>query len=203
MMTHYNTPCAFNTVVSWYAVYCKPHKELLVANALKAYLGLKVYLPEICTVQHGQITQTLCFPRYLFMQANLHETPINHIQTTPGVVTLVGFDGGPQVVPEVAIDAIHQQVEQINHHIRHPTEPFCPGDAVRLREGPLQGLEGLFVEAGSSHRRVKILVHMLGQLSRAEVDIDTLEHAKTQPNRHPPRRTRGRGRRIRACDDTR
>jgi hypothetical protein len=42
-----------------------------------------------------------------------------------------------------------------------------------------------------------VLIHMLGQLNRAEVDIDALEHADTQPVKHRTRRTRGRGRQIR------
>lgn len=202
MMTRLGVSYTSHTMAAWYTVYCKPHKETRAARALEASLGLSVYLPEICVMQQKQLSHVLCFPRYLFVQANLQATPIQHIHAIPGVMRLVGFDAGPQVVPEAVIEAIQQQVEELNHRM-HPQkkQPFRQGDAVRLREGPLRGLEGMLVEADSSRQRVKVLIHMLGQLSRAEVDIDALEHVETPSTDHPSRRTRGRGRRIRNQND--
>lgn len=203
MMTQRSIPHPHNEAAAWYTVYCKPNKEALAARALQTTLGLCVYLPELCLMQQGKLSPVLCFPRYLFVQVNLQATAIHHIYAIPGIVRLVGFDAGPQAVPAAAIEAIQQQVEQFNRRTHHPEQPFQPGDIVRLREGPLRGLEGLLVEADSSRKRVKVLIHMLGQLSRAEVNSDMLEHAEAPPTDHLPRRTRGRGRRIRTRHDIR
>jgi len=64
-----------------------------------------------------------------------------------------------------------------------------------VREGPLAGMEGIFEGPAGPAERVRILLRFLGECNRAVVPLDILEGAAPRP--HPPRRTRGKGRKIR------
>lgn len=189
------TVCRHNGVSSWYTIYCKPQREALTAGLLADWLSLTVYLPELCQVFHGRVYRKPCFPRYLFVQVDLQETPFHALMSIPGVIRLVGFDAGPQVVPGAVVETIRHQVEHLNRRVTHPeAPPFRPGEAVRLRNGPLQSLEEIFDESVAPGKRVKALIALLGQLSRTEGDGAALELARPPQQTRPPRRTRGRGR---------
>jgi transcriptional antiterminator RfaH len=180
----------------WYVVHCQPLKERQAAAALEHNLGLATYLPEIRRRFRGQLQQAPLFPRYLFVRANLHTTAPSQINATPGVLRLVAFDETPQPVPAAVIGALYQRVCELNVQGGLLEHQFRPGDPVQLADGPLQGLEALFVGPTKPSERVRILVHFLGSLREVDVDVDVL--AKPAPGLifRRERRTRGKGRRI-------
>jgi hypothetical protein len=73
---------------------------------------------------------------------------------------------------------------------------FRPGDTLRLKRGPFQGLEAVFVGPAAPRERVRVLIEFLGGLRTMEVEAAQLERGATAASR-PPRRTRGKGRAIR------
>jgi transcription elongation factor/antiterminator RfaH len=184
---------------AWYATHCKPFKERYAANALAEQLGLTVYLPEIKRRFRGQIRYAPIFPCYLFVRVDLQAVTLNRINNTFGVVRLVTIDDIPQPVPTSVIDMLRQRVDHFNTHGGLLNHSFRPGDTVRLKEGPLQGLEAVFVGPMKPSERVHILIDFLGRHREAEVDVDTLERAAAAvPKRE--RRTRGKGRHIKLRD---
>jgi transcriptional antiterminator RfaH len=182
---------------SWYAVYCKPLREWQAAVALEHYLGLAVYLPEVRRRFRGQIQRAPFFPRYLFVGANLQAGTLSCINAIPGVLWLVSFGGTPQAVPAEVIEAIREQVDSLNAWGGVPEHSFHSGDAVRLKDGPLQGLEAIFVGPMKPSERMRVLIHFLGRFSEAEVDVDKLEYVSSGSMPKRERRTRGKGRKIR------
>ena len=183
---------------NWYAVHCKPFGERRAAVILEDHLGLPVYLPEIQERFHGQIRRAVFFPRYLFVWANLQLVTLNRIKSTPGVLRLVAFDDLPQPVPAEVIETIREQVDLINASGGLPEYHFRSGDAVRLAYGPLRGLEAIFVRSIKSSARAQVLIDFLGRLSATEVDMEDLERPGGAPLPKRERRTRGKGRRIKA-----
>jgi transcriptional antiterminator RfaH len=183
---------------AWYAAYCKPFKERYAATALADQLGLPIYLPEIKRRFRGQIRHAPFFPRYLFVWVDLQAVTLNRINNTFGVVRLVAIDDIPQPIPTSVIDMLRQRVDHFNMYGGLLNRGFRPGDTVRLKEGPLQGLEAVFVGPMKSSERVHILIDFLGRHREAEVDVDTLERAAAPPRRE--RRTRGNGRHIKLRD---
>jgi transcriptional antiterminator RfaH len=181
---------------SWYAVHCKPFKEQLAATRLAEHLGLIVYVPQIRTCFRGQIQFAPFFPRYLFVQANLQQVSMSHINATSGVSRLVMFDNIPQPIPAIVIEALRQRMAQFNAQGGHPNHGFHPGDNVRLKAGPLRGLEAVFVGPMKPSERVQILVEFLGQHRPAEVHVSSLERTTAEPAPMQERRTRGKGRQI-------
>lgn len=181
---------------SWYAVYCKPLKEWLAATALREYLALTVYVPQIKTHFRGRIRRAPFFPRYLFLQADLQVTSFSQINATSGVIGLVTLGDQPQSIPAAVIETLRQRMEQFNAEGGLPSHGFHPGDGVRLKAGPLQGLEAVFVGPMKPSERVRILVDFLGRRRAAEVHVNTLERSSSVLAPKRERRTRGKGRQI-------
>jgi len=187
---------ANRTVDSWYAVFCQPLKERQAAAALEHNLGLVTYLPEIRRRFRGQVQQAPLFPRYLFVRANLQNVALSAINSTIGVLRLVAFDGVPLPVPVTVIKALRHQVQTLATEGGLIGHRFHLGETLRLKDGPLQGLDALFMGPMTPSERVRVLIDFLGQLREAEVNADMLERAGPAPELKRGRRTRGKGRPI-------
>jgi transcriptional antiterminator RfaH len=176
----------------WYVVYTKAQKELFVYSMLTDRQHLTAYLPEVLQKYRGKMQLRPLFPRYLFVQVDLDQHAASTIGHTPGVVRLVAFEGRPLPLRAGVIEAIRQEVERLNAAGGLTEQPFSEGDLVRLRSGPLAGMEAVFVKHLAPHDRAVVLLRFLGQENQVEVDLAELE---LKPKRR--RGTRGRGRKIR------
>ncbi len=183
---------------AWYVIHTKPLKEGQAAMALQEQLGLTVYVPEVRRPFQGTTRSAPFFPRYLFAHADLSQVCLSAINHTPGVLRLVCFDDQPQPIPATVMRELHQRIEQLNAQGYVPQYAFQSGDPVRLRSGPLRGLEAVFVAPLGAGERVRILLDFLGRLNETNVDAVLLEPASAPApqQQHPPRRTRGKGRVI-------
>jgi len=180
---------------AWYAIHTKPRQEEVAAGQL-GRRGMEVFLPRVTERRRGEPPRVRpFFPGYLFVQADLEAVGISALQWVPGVCRLVAFGGVPARVPEAAIVLVRKQLARLEAMGGFPRARFQPGERVRLKEGPLAGLEAIFEGPVGPAERVRILIRFLGQANRAVVPLDMLEGA--MPQQHPPRRTRGRGRVIR------
>jgi transcriptional antiterminator RfaH len=180
----------------WYVVYCQPLKERQAARALTDVLELPVFLPEITRRFRGQVERTMFFPRYLFVRVNLQEVPLNRLNMMPGVQELLRFGGMLQPIPSNVVEAILQQLEHLNAEGGLPLHDFEPGESVRFKKGPLQGLDAIFVGSTRSCDRVRILIEFLGQLREVELGVEMLLGTHVGPTIRRSRRTRGKGRHI-------
>jgi transcriptional antiterminator RfaH len=190
------TPSIVYATCPWYVVYCQPSKEQQTAVALRDRLAVGVYLPEVKQRLHGKLSLRPLFPRYLFVQADLHCVAPSQINATQGVCALVTFSQQPQPISAPLIHAIRQRVDHINEQDGLPDHQFRPGDTVTITRGPLQGLDAVFEGPMKPHERVRVLIDFLGELRKAEVPIDTLQSATAQSGFKQPRRTRGKGRAV-------
>ncbi|MDW8319528.1 MAG: transcription termination/antitermination NusG family protein, partial [Anaerolineae bacterium] len=180
----------------WYVVQTKPRQERLAAAALELLWRTPTFLPEVIQPQRGRRTLAPLFPAYLFVQADLAQTPLSGLNATPGVVRVVEVGGRPQPVPAAVVEALRRRVEEVNEAGGLPTHPFRPGEVVRIARGPLAGLEAVFLGPMRPAQRVRVLLNFLGGLTEAEIEVEAL--AQPPPaERQRVRRTRGRGRRIR------
>ena len=188
----------FDPEIPWYVLYTKPQKELYVYSLLTDREKLTAYLPEVLQKFRGRLQKRPLFPRYLFVQLDLNQvspTVINHI---PGAVKLVSFDGHPLPLDTDVVEAIRQEVTRLNAAGGLPSQHFNEGDLVRLRSGPLAGMEAVFVKPLPPRDRAIVLLRFLGQENLVEVDLAELE---LKPKRRGG--TRGRGRKIHYGDRTR
>jgi transcriptional antiterminator RfaH len=196
MVSRFNQPDGNS---SWYIIHCQSKKELYAANALRSNLSISVYVPKYRLYVHGYSRLVPFFPGYIFAQADLQKVSLSQINTSPGVLRLVAFGGDPQPVPPYVIEEIVERLKQMEMLNQ---QPFRPGDSVRIKcNGPLQGLEMVFVEPMTPSGRVSVLLSLLGRLGK--VDVEALEKfpSSTTSERNVittyPRReryTRGKGR---------
>lgn len=193
----------------WYVLHTKPNAEYRVAHILEAR-GLEIFLPAVRSVHPRPGHETVpFFPSYLFARVDFTVTQLSTVQWTPGLRRIVAFDNIPAVVPDEAIEYIRAKVMEINGVGGLPSHGFKPGDEVRIRSGPLAGLRAIFEGPMGPAERVRVLIHFLGQVNRAEVPVHMLERVPESARQFREagtgkkkrrRRTRGRGRRIRYKD---
>jgi transcription antitermination factor NusG len=164
--------------VEWYALYTRHQHEKVVAEILSAK-GFDVFLPVYETVRRWKDRQKQLamplFPCYVFLRGGLDRRV--DVVTTPGLHSIVGAER-PAAIPEAEIEAIRIALET---RIRIEPHPFLRcGDWVRVRTGPLAGVEGILVRKKNAFRLV-LSVELLGKSVAVEVDASAVE-------RIPPRR---------------
>jgi len=157
----------------WYAVYtCANHEKRVAAQF--ADRAIEHYLPQYSTVSRWKdrtvLLQRPLFPGYLFVHLELRNKL--EVQRVPGVVGLVGFSGAPSVVPEEEVDRVR---ELLGQGVRVEPHPFLAvGRRVRVKRGPLSGLEGILVRRKSGLRFV-LSVELIQRSMAVEMDEADLE----------------------------
>ena len=178
----------------WYVVHTRPQQEMLAASVLQTNLPLRTYVPEVLQSRHGQRRLAPLFPGYIFVQPNAMGLPVTAINRSPGVLHVVTFDALPQSVTCAVVAALRATVERVNAGGGLSQHSFQPGDTVRVRSGPMAGLEGSFVGPLTPAARVQVLLDFLGgrrPLSIAPAELEVVAHQKLQA-----RCSRGTGRPI-------
>jgi transcriptional antiterminator RfaH len=181
----------FADIHPWYVVHCKSGKEKYTAEILRTHLELMVYFPEKKIWNKGITCSIPLFPGYLFIQADLQRTALSKINTSPGVLRLLVCEGTPQIVPFGIVEALAIEVDRLNEY---SGVPLRPGDAVYVMDGPLHGLEAVFMGPTTPSRRAQVLLNFLGRLTKAEVEQSTLIKSAERMHLEQRRSTRGKGR---------
>ena len=173
----------------WYALYTRHQHEKTVAEILRAK-GFEVFLPLYpATHQWKDRVKQLSlplFPCYVFIRASLdRRVPI---LMTPGVHAFVGVEGRSARIPDAEIDAVHRTIDNLLHVEPHPY--LRTGDWVRVKSGPLEGIEGILVRKTNRFRLV-LSVEMLQKSVAVEVDPSVVERSRPRSGEqhHPPART--------------
>lgn len=158
---------------AWYALYTRHQHEKTVADLL-ARKNFTVYLPlyESSRRWKDRVKQLSLplFPSYVFVQGGLDRQL--QMLTTPGVFSVVNCAGKAQPIPEPEISAVRRMVEG---PLRAEPHPFLKcGDRVRVKRGPLEGLEGILSRTKGLFRLV-VSVEMLAKSVAVEVDASLVE----------------------------
>jgi len=141
------------------------------------------------------------FPCYLFARLDLDAHGLVPVRWTPGLRRVVAFGDRPVSIPDDVIARLQERVEEVRAAGGLPSHDFRPGDRLRITRGPLRGLEVIFQGPMRPSERVRVLLEFLGQLREAEIPVHDLERVPDRKLHRPPRRTRGKGRRIRSVRD--
>ena len=164
---------------SWYAVCCKPRQEAVAEENLLRQ-GFHVYLPRIRIRQRrrGQWLDAVevLFPRYIFIRVDPLRRSMATVRSTRGVVGLVRFGGQPAVVPDAVMDALREREDAASglHEDKRPL--FSAGEAIKLVDGPLAGMEGVFTQKDGD-KRVIVLLELLGKANKVTVSRDWIARA--------------------------
>lgn len=158
----------------WYALYVHPNAERAVAAHLAGFQAFYPhYLEQVRDKhRHHRTVERKFFPGYVFARFDLdHKLPVvsEHL-----VVSIVGY--GPSQ-PVAITDSEIEAVRTLAGSSLASTSAPCPyldhGDKVRIRWGPLVGLEGYVVRGRKL--RVVVTVEALGQSRSVEVEREAVE----------------------------
>ena len=176
-MTSHSVPCpqpaADASHPCWYALYTCPRHEKQVA----AYLGRKQvdhFLPLYETVRSWKDRRAHVrlplFPGYVFVHVSVRDRL--QVLNVPGVVRLVASNGRPVPVAEDEIEALRHGLAD---GLRAEPHPFLRvGRRVRVKNGPLVGMEGLLVRRKQKFRLV-LSVDLIMRSVAIEVDVADVE----------------------------
>jgi transcriptional antiterminator RfaH len=164
---------------AWFAVYTKPRQEQVALENLERQ-GFHCLLPMAINPYQRRTEKKLriepLFPRYLFLNAIADQQSLGPVRSTRGVVTMVRFGMELVKVPDTVIRTINNRCDPATGLVRLDPVPVEPGDNVRVFDGPLAGLQGIFKERKGENRAL-LLMSMLGTESTVEVDAMMLQKA--------------------------
>ena len=163
----------------WFAVFCKPRQEGVAEENLLRQ-GFRVYLPRI-RIRHRRRAQWIysvevLFPRYLFVRFDPERRSAAPVRSTRGAVGLVRFGGEPALVPDAVMNALMQREDSASGLHQDDCPPFRAGDPIRVVDGLLAGMDGIFTQQ-DGERRVIVLLDLLGKANRVTVSRDWIARA--------------------------
>jgi len=164
---------------SWYALYTRHQHEKSAAEALLRK-GHEVFLP-LYSVMHrwrdrSKRLSLPLFPSYVFIRTRWDRRL--EILDTPGIISIVGCSGRPEIVSEEQIDAVRRIVAS---PVSVDPYPFLQyGERVIVTDGPLIGMEGILVRKKGISRFV-VSLEMLGRSAAVEIDLSSIERVGPIP----------------------
>ncbi len=158
----------------WYVVSTKPNHEKQAEQNIQ-HIGMECFLPllqeEKIVRRKLRIVIAPLFPGYLFVRFNLLEH-YRAVTYARGVRKIVEFGSSPAEVDHKMIDAIKSRMA----HSRVCVLPkeLRSGQLVQIKDGPLVGIDAVFIREMSGQQRAMVLLHRLALQARAVVHIDQL-----------------------------
>ena len=160
----------------WCAVQTHVRSEDKAAFHLRRQ-GYEVFLPKhLKRRNHARRIDWVSapqFPRYLFVAIDPDTTPLWAIRSTVGVSSLICFGDVPAAVPADIITEIKVRQDEKGLVKTHTGCAFKRGDRVRIIDGPLSDLEGLF-DSPNDAERVTILLTLMGREVKVRVPLETV-----------------------------
>ena len=159
---------------TWYVLHVKPRTEKKTFERLRQ-LNVFRYLPlftKSWRVQRRKVVTTVpMFPGYVFTRLNSDER--REVLKTQLVVRTIEVMQPRRMI---------HQLRQIAHAGRLPAElkpvtDFTVGEHVRVKSGPLMGMDGFVRRRGNSTTLV-LALEILGQAVETSVNPDDLEKAE-------------------------
>jgi transcription antitermination factor NusG len=157
----------------WFAAYTTPRHEKHVAELLKER-NIETFLPLYRVARQWKksapvVLELPLFPSYLFVRISRPSRGI--VLGLPGVLSIVGSSAEPWPLPAFEIEALRfgSRMGRVEPH------PYLKvGERVRVKSGPMSGLEGVLARKKNELRFVLTLEVIMRSVA-VEVDADDLE----------------------------
>ncbi len=119
------------------------------------------------------------FKGYIFVKCDVMNR-LNAVCYCPGVMCPVRFDGRVATVEQDVIDALRKREGRRGYaQTREREFGFDLGQSVRIMDGPLRGLEGIFFGYLRGDQRSKVLMEFLR--AKKTIEVDTISLAMVAP----------------------
>ena len=160
----------------WHAVHVRSRHEFQVFERLTKK-GIEAFLPRVERLRKWKDRKKLIafplFPGYLFVHITKRAEEKLSVLKISGVVRLLcSVPGEPDPIPDEQIISLKTLVE--NKEELDPYPYLDEGERVRIKRGPLTGVEGIFVEKLDKHILV-LSVDVLRQGGALTIDASDVE----------------------------
>lgn len=147
----------------WYVLQTKTKQERLAINNLDEQ-GFETYLPLYKRRRRDKWLISPLFPGYLFIKLDLRDMNWKSVNGTCGVKRIMCMDPEmPSPVPREIMEVLMQ-----TEFVEDLEKVFIPGDKLKISEGMFRGHIGTCET--SSHKRVTLLLNILGGERRVQID---------------------------------
>jgi transcription antitermination factor NusG len=157
----------------WYAAYTCANHEKRVSEQL-GVREVEHFLPLYSSVRRWKDRRVMLdlplFPGYVFVRMAMRDRL--QVQTVPGVARLVGFNKTPAALPDDEIDALRTSLGDAVRAEPHPY--LTAGRRVRMRTGPLAGMEGVLLRRKGGFRLV-ISIDLIQRSVAVDADMADVE----------------------------
>ncbi len=157
---------------SWYALYTCPRHEKRVAEQIEQR-RISCFLPLYRSVRRWKDRrkelELVLFPGYVFVHMAFQDKL--QVLKVPGAVRLVTFNGQPVALPEQEIECLRNRQSSSN---LEPHPYLRVGRRVRVRSGPMQGLEGI-IRRNKDKCRLVFSLDLIMRSVAVEVDEADVE----------------------------
>jgi len=157
----------------WYAAYTCSRHEKRVAQQMEER-QIECFLPQYKSVRRWKDRrkelELPLFPGYVFARIALRDRL--QVLTLPGVAHVVSFNGQPAPIANHEIEALRDGLSRNAPLQPHPYLKI--GRRVRLRSGPMAGLEGILVRRKDKFR-VVLSLDLIMRSVATEVDEADVE----------------------------
>jgi transcription antitermination factor NusG len=167
----------------WFAAHTSANHEKRVAEQL-VVRSVEHFLPLYQSVRRWSDRrvelQLPLFPGYVFVRLALCDRL--RVLQVPGVAKLVGSNGTPSALPREEIDALRTSLANGGRTQPHPY--LTVGRRVRVKAGPLAGMEGILVKRKNRARFVMTveLIQRAMAIEIDEADLDAVRRSNRAEN---------------------
>jgi transcriptional antiterminator RfaH len=154
----------------WFCVRTQPKHEHVAATALRRQLEITCFSPRLRfrrATRRGAIWFVeAMFPGYLFAEF-VYSRQHRQVEYSPGIQGFVRFGDQVAALDSNTIANLRQTADAEEIVIFNPE--IQVGQAVRIAEGPFQGLEALVTHLLPAKERIRVLLDFLGRSLETEV----------------------------------
>jgi transcription antitermination factor NusG len=109
------------------------------------------------------------FPGYLFLRHAIDKISYIEVRQARGLVRMLGGSWDRlSIIPDAEIDAIHTVLRASLPVLPHPY--LREGQRVRITQGPLHGVEGIFVQSKPTKGLLILSIDLLQRSVTVEID---------------------------------
>lgn len=160
----------------WYVIHVRSRHEFKVHERL-ATAGIESFLPTVERLSRWKDRKKLVkfplFPGYLFVYLESNHQSRLSVLKIKGVVRFLDSAGEPEPVPEDLIASLKRIIQNDT-----PLDPYpylVEGQRVRIKRGPLAGIEGILVKRVGHHMLV-LSVDILQQGAALQIETFDVEN---------------------------
>jgi transcriptional antiterminator RfaH len=154
----------------WFCVRTQPKHEHLAATALRRQLEITCFSPRLrfrrATRRGAVWFVEAMFPGYLFAEF-VYSRQHRQVEYSSGIQGFVRFGDQVAALDSSTIANLRQTADEEEIVIFDPE--IQVGQAVRIAEGPFQGLEALVTHLLPAKERIRVLLEFLGRSLETEV----------------------------------